>query len=348
MSTQQQLEVPQKPDQRVQNQESSPQLAAVAYLNMLPFFAGNSQFQLLSSPQSLNLNGSRFDAYCSSLIAGLQAGKTPLSSTLGVFSCGAVMSVFIEPVLHKESHEVFWQQLSKLWMHHHPSPIEALGNHEHHGTIVLRSSGESAQSIWMFEVLCALAGFNVEVLNEDAPGISPDPEKPLPEAKLFIGDKALLRRRNAPHALRLDLGELWTQHTGYKAWFAAWFAGQPQSANSVEKIETMLSKQVDEWSKASEFSRWCQCYSFLESNAKSLFNFGQTEDLQELRETLVDYFACLEHRIDAHEGQILLRFYLDVNNAFEAWSKTTPAQDTEKMSHTPVIVKSLQGHFAST
>lgn len=348
MSTQQQFEVPHKSDHRVQNQEFSPQLAAVAYLNMLPFFAGNIDFQLLSSPQALNLDGSRFDAYCSSLIAGLKAGKIPLSSTLGIFSRGAVMSVFIEPALHKESHEVFWQQLSKLWMHHHPTPIAALNNHEHHGTIVLRSSGESAQSVWMFEVLCALAGFKVEVLTDDAPGISPDPEKPLPEAKLFIGDNALLQRRNAPQALRLDLGELWTQHTGYKAWFAAWFVGQPQSLFSVENIESVLFKQIDAWTNASEFSRWCQCYSFLETNAKSPLKFGQTEDLQELRETLVDYFACLEHRIDSKEGQILLSFYLDINNAFEAWSKKTPTQDIGKMSHTPVIVKSLEAYFAST
>ena len=302
---------------------SIPELAAVAYLNMLPFFFEKNHFTLFASPQALNAEHSKFDAYCSSLIAGLEAGKTPITLKHGVFARGAVMSVFIEPVLHKESHLNFWKQLNELWIHRHTDPVAALRQGDCHGTILLRSAGESAQSVWMFKVLCAMAGFEVKVLGEAESFTAPDPEKPLPEARLYIGDAALFRLKNAPHNFRLDLGELWNHHTGQIAWFAGWFEGRSASPEVRSALEKTLSFQIDAWKESSEFARWCRCFAFLESQKQSSGATPalQSEDFQELRELLSDYFHVIEHKIDSAEGGKLLSFYQDMQNAFAAWQQ---------------------------
>ncbi|MBM3380845.1 MAG: hypothetical protein FJY29_00170 [Betaproteobacteria bacterium] len=327
---------------------TTPEIAAVAYLNMLPFFFEKSQFTLFVSPQALNAESAKFDAYCSSLIAGLDAGKTPLTLKHGVFSKGPVMSVFVEPVLHKESHLNFWNQLRELWIHRHPNPIAAFQLHECHGTVILRTAGESAQSVWMFRVLCAMAGFDVKVLGETEAFTSPNPEKPFPEARLYIGDAALFRLKNIPKALRLDLGEFWTSHTGHRAWFAGWFEGRSTSSAMQAALEKTLSLQVDSWNDCSEFARWCRCFAFLEAQKLSSAQAVYNEDFQELRELLSDYFSCIEHKINAEEGRELLSFYLQIKNAFAAWQQ----KRSEEYSITANAVSAIQSpqcsHFAST
>lgn len=292
---------------------------AVAYLNMLPFFTGQSQFELLPSPSALNSEAHRFDVYCSSFIAGLNHGKMPITSHYGVFSSGAVMSVFVEPLFHTENHQTFWAQLQELWSHRHPSPISGLNGSENHGKVILRTSGDSAQSVWMFEVLCALAGFQVVALKDDVKAPLNNAGKPYPEARLYIGDKALWRIKNSPNVTRLDLGEFWTRHTGRKAWFAAWFKGNKSSTCAKYKLENILNRQLNLWQSSSEFSRWCRCFAFLENQALPhpvLNNFSDTADVREL---LVDYFANLEHRITDEEGSELLNFYVNLNCALEQW-----------------------------
>ncbi|MEN9530377.1 MAG: Menaquinone biosynthesis, partial [Pseudomonadota bacterium] len=286
--------------------------------------------------------------YCSSLIAGLEAGKTPITSQFGVYSRGAVMSVFVEPVIHKESHLVFWNQLRELWVHRHPEPLAALQHHDCHGTILLRSSGESAQSVWMFRVLCAMAGFDVKVLSANEQFTSPNPEKPLPEARLYIGDAALFQLKNTPNALRLDVGEIWNSHTGHRAWFAGWFEGGKASPELPAALEKTLNLQLNAWNESSEFARWCRCFVFLETQKQSQMLAPQTEEFHDLRELLSDYFNCIEHKINADEGRALLHFYQQMQNAFAAWQqRRSPENCTIPSAKTSAQIHAIT-HLAST
>ncbi|NBO38135.1 hypothetical protein EBU99_06095 [bacterium] len=307
---------------------SQVRMAAVAYLNMLPFFAKNSAIELFSSPQILNTIATQFDAYCSSLIAGLNAEKKPLTSSFGVFSSGPVMSVFVEPVLHNDNHLKFWQQLSEFWSLRQPDPVHALRQADAHGTILLRTAGDSAQSVWMFQILCALAGFKVEISNDD---VAQNNAKPLPEACLWIGDAAIARRISEPSALRLDLGDIWNSHTGHRAWFAGWFAGSSQTQVShlalEETLTQMLQHSVESWKCASDFARWCASFAFLESQKSPLASASAQDDCHnDLREILTDYFNCLEHRISAEEGEQLLSFYSALKAEFVLWMQNEKAE----------------------
>jgi predicted solute-binding protein len=328
-------------------QRAEPRLAAVSYLNMMPFFRENKFYSLLPTPQLLNNAHASYDAYCSSLVAGLRAGKTPLSSRFGVFSTGPVMSVFIEPMLHNDAHTAFWKQMKDFWFFRHSDPIGSLAHTQSHGTIVLQTSGESAQSVWMFQILCALAGFKVE-LNSEVESLPVDPAgKLVPAARLFIGDSALHRRLAAPDSFRLDIGELWTQHTGHTAWFAAWFSGHENSELSGETLQVLLEEQLNVWSDLSEFSRWCSCFEFLERQQSPLLTSRNSDSIADVREMLNDYFSSLQHKISPEQEEGLLQFYLQIMTAFDLWSaaqssnlKITQEKDSGlPHSHFPEIQK---------
>lgn len=302
------------------HQRWEPRLAAVSYLNMMPFFRENKFCSLLPSPQLLNNANASYDAYCSSLVAGLRTGKTLLSSCYGVFSSGPVMSVFIEPVLHNDSHAAFWRQMNEFWSFRHSDPIASLANTQSHGTIVLQTSGESAQSVRMFEILCALAGFKV-TLSADLESFPVDSAgKLMPTGRLFIGDAALERRVLTPDSFRLDLGEVWTKHTGQIAWFAAWFSGNEKSELSGETLQVLLEEQLNVWSNLSEFARWCSCYEFLERQQSSLLTSRNSDSILDIRALLNDYFSCLQHKVSPELGVSLLQFYTQIFEAFELWS----------------------------
>ncbi|MEN9811034.1 MAG: Menaquinone biosynthesis [Pseudomonadota bacterium] len=307
--------------------------AAVAYLNMLPFFADDASIKLYPTPRALNTDKPQCNAYCSSLIAGLSDGSRPLTSQLGVFSSGAVQSVFIEPVIHAETHAKFWKQLEELWSHRHPSPVEALRDSETHGRIVLRSSGASEQSVWMLKVLAALGGFSIEVLI-DSPSTSPSNdcapsgEKKPPEARLWIGDPALERRLQSPDAYRIDLGQVWNTHMGHRAWFAGWFAPPNQPHHASQTIAELF-KRIKAWHQGSEFFRWCATHKFLQlqdspllkqhsNDGQQLLNSGD-EQHWDIRDALSDYFAGLEFTVSEEEGKCLLEFYIELNKSFAQW-----------------------------
>ncbi|MEY3901026.1 MAG: hypothetical protein RL189_332 [Pseudomonadota bacterium] len=315
--------------------------AAVAYLNMLPFFADDASIRLYPTPRTLNSEKPQCNAYCSSLIAGLSDGNRPLTSQLGVFSSGAVQSVFIEPVIHSETHAKFWKQLEEFWSHRHPSPAEALRDSETHGRIVLRSSGASEQSVWMLKVLSALGGFSIEVLI-DSPSTPPSTssasngEKKPPEARLWIGDPALERRLQSPDAYRIDLGQVWNTHMGHRAWFAGWFTPSAQVHHTSQTVAELYGR-IKVWQQGSEFFRWCAIHKFLQLQDSPLLkqhsNDGQqlpnTGDEQhwDIRDALSDYFACLEFTVSEEEGKRLLEFYLELHKAFGQWQA---AQDQKQ------------------
>lgn len=317
--------------------------AAVAYLNMLPFFADDASIKLYSTPRALNSDKPQCNAYCSSLIAGLTDGSRPLTSQLGVFSSGAVQSVFIEPVIHAETHAKFWKQLEELWSHRHPSPAEALRDSETHGRIVLRSSGASEQSVWMLKILSALGGFSIEVLT-DSPSAphsidsASTGEKKPPEARLWIGDPALERRLQSPDAYRIDLGQVWNTHMGHKAWFAGWFTPSAQVHHTSQTIAELFGR-IKVWQQGSEFFRWCAIHKFLQlqdspllkqhsSDGQQVPNTGD-EHYWDIRDALSDYFACLEFTVSEEEGKRLLEFYLELNKAFAHWQAL---QDQKKIA----------------
>lgn len=301
-----------------------PSISAVNYLNMLPFFFDTPAVRLYNSPQELNQNLADNGAFCSSLIAGIKAKKKPITTRFGVFSSQAVMTVYVEPSLTNEAHIHFWMQLEELWRHPNPNPTTTLKQTEPQGTIVLRSAGESAQSVWIFEVLSALAGFKVIVQKPEDPPVLNARGKPLPEAQLFIGDKALLRRRQCSELYRLDLGELWARHTTRKPWFAGWFAGDQLSHDARESLEHFLSKQLEKWNELSEFSRWCKCFELLEQQFPSESTQWTQEQIYELREELGDYFLTLEHSLAADEGDDLFAFYCTLDESLAVWRDKEP------------------------
>jgi predicted solute-binding protein len=299
------------------NAAQSPIFAAVAYLNMLPFFSDDATIELFATPRSLNQSHTQCSAYCSSLIAGLNAQKLPITHEVGVFCSGAVQSVFIEPEIISESHAAFWQRLEDLWALRHPNPIAALGDTQIHGKIILKTCGASEQSVWMFKVLSALAGFTVDVHPNTETDFS---DKHPPQARLWIGDPALERRRACPNAYRIDLGSIWNSHTGQKAWFAGWFAGESFNEHQCTQISQELNHRAKTWVSRSEFSRWCAIYKFLESQNSVLLNplaesspssswLTKDEMHWDVRDVLTDYFSALEFHICAEEGHQLLHFY---------------------------------------
>ncbi|NBX16915.1 MAG: hypothetical protein EBR09_06065 [Proteobacteria bacterium] len=310
--------------------QQSTKFAAVAYLNMLPFFADDPSVELHSTPRALNSIQPKAHAYCSSLIAGLNSGKNPVSTTSGVFSSGAVQSVYIEPHITTEAHAEFWHRLESLWAHRQPNPVAALSDSESHGKIVLRTCGASEQSVWMVKVLTALAGFSLEVIVDANSGPQVRAEKSPPEARLWIGDPALERRLSHKNAYRIDIGEVWNSHTGHKAWFAGWFAGSAYSEKTGSELTDTLHNKTRDWASRSEFSRWCAIFKFLELQKSSLIgtrfdppaeqvNLSQEDQSWDLRDMLADYFSALEFSIAAEEGEQLLSFYKKMGAALSGW-----------------------------
>ncbi|MEN9824466.1 MAG: hypothetical protein RI953_211 [Pseudomonadota bacterium] len=294
-------------------------LAAVAYLNMLPFFADAQDVELFPTPRALNSSDQNCVAYCSSLVAGLSANKTPVTHQYGVFSSGPVLSVFLEPIIHTESHATFWKQLEELWAHRHPDPVAGLNQADAHGEIILRSSGASEQSVWMSNVLCALAGFKTISVHDDAPSALPlnANGKKNPEARLWIGDAALERRLAEPSTYRIDLGQIWNSHTGHKAWFAGWFAGHAHEKIQLNDFENEIQRRIDSWQNKSEFSRWCSVHAFLESQNRCLLKAAPNDEQNwELRDCLDEYFKVLEFVISKEEGTYLHSFYVSLKEAF--------------------------------
>jgi predicted solute-binding protein len=315
------------------NQEQHlPAISAVNYLNMLPFFFDAEHVQLFASPQELNQRGSDEGVFCSSLIAGIRSKKTLVTSRFGVFSSRAVMTVFVEPDLKNEAHANFWMQVETLWQHPNPAALETLSQSEPQGSVVLRSAGESAQSVWMFEVLAALAGFKVIMLSPDDAPILNEKGKPLPEARLFIGDKALIRRRELPEMYRLDVGELWATHTQTKPWFAGWFSIDCHNKKSTQLVERFLDSQLKKWSELSEFSRWCKCLTMLEQQFPERTKLWTTEETYDLREELSEYFLTLDHSVAAEQGEALFKFYGEMEKALSEWKNKNLAQPTSTMS----------------
>jgi len=318
--------------QQTDHSQQLPALAAVSYLNMLPFFFDAEHVQLFTSPQELNLSNSKEGTFCSSLIAGIRANKNLVTNRFGVFSSRAVMTVFVEPDLKTEAHANFWLQLESLWQHSNPAPLSTLSQSEPQGSLVLRSAGESAQSVWMFEALAALAGFRVILLQPDDAPLFNERGKPLPEARLFIGDKALLRRRELPEMYRLDIGELWASHTQTKPWFAGWFSTEKQAKQAAKEIENFLGDQLNKWSELSEFSRWCRCLSLLEQQFPERTSSWTAEEMYDLREELSEYFLTLDHSLKPEQGEALFKFYCDMEKALTEWKNRSLAQSEIKVS----------------
>src|SRR5690349_8109568 len=145
----------------------SPRLGAVAYLNMLPFFAYAPDIELVPHPRALNTLAMKrqLDAACMSAIAGLSQGFQPIEPFTGVGAEYKVGSAFLEPIVRTQSDRLFWGEV-------HRRNINGLAEFGRLDVIAsvstpkfyLLTSGASEQSEWLFCALLAAQGLQAVVL----------------------------------------------------------------------------------------------------------------------------------------------------------------------------------------
>ena len=149
---------------------------AVAYLNMLPFFADDPSILLCSTPAELNdlMRLGKVASGCSSVITGLANGLVPLVPLLGVAAERCVGSVYIEPLgLGKSRRQ---RALWSTWLACNAGGAGRLGWSSHETatgaratssaqTLRLLTCGASAQSLWIVQTLASAQGLRVEVMS---------------------------------------------------------------------------------------------------------------------------------------------------------------------------------------
>lgn len=247
--------------------------AAVAYLNMLPFFADDPEITLYHSPQALNadLAAGRVVAGCSSVIAGLDAGLNIIKPRLGVAAEGDVDSVFIEPIgmdANPESRSV-WQRFVTANEGGFKKNILPLEFDPERSTpsVTILSTGASAQSLWIVKSLFLAQGYAVHTRTVDLE-VEQMPVRQIHEhvsrlgiwhpAKaddlcclLMIGDPALERRAALPRERadlnRLDVAALWQSYTGLPCVFALWFTPCAADDELTLRAAERLSQRAQQW-----------------------------------------------------------------------------------------------------
>jgi predicted solute-binding protein len=262
--------------------------AAVAYLNMLPFFADDSEVRLYDSPQALNhdLTAGRVIAGCSSVIAGLDAGLRVIQPRLGVAAEGDVDSVFIEPIgiANNSDCRSAWERfvvanLSGLKTEMPRAVSGQDGKSPAAPTVTILSSGASAQSLWIVKTLFLAQGYavSVRIIGRELEQMSVSSiEKclaglgvayPVHEGDLccllMIGDPALERRgtfacsEERPSAQsfdspmnihRMDVAALWQSYTGLPCVFALWFTPRGDNDERAQAAADRLLAKATEWS----------------------------------------------------------------------------------------------------
>jgi predicted solute-binding protein len=266
---------------------SAPRLGAVAYLNMLPFFAEDPGMMLTETPAQLNslMAAGAVDAGCSSLIAGLRNGLVPLSPALGVAAESGVGSVYLEPLglsRHPNQSEAWQKWVTDLRNAYRVGP--APNTSPTHLRIL--TCGASAQSLWLVQTMAHWLGMATTVLPVPEVWHTLD-EKHLLQALdrqdnsttltalLVIGDPALLRdhafpvesiRSQAmPWPWRLDVADLWSSFTGLPCIFALWFAAQNSSQDLTQLTSRHLATCIERWQQRSRSQKWAAAQEFLQT-----------------------------------------------------------------------------------
>lgn len=265
----------------------SEQLAAVAYLNMLPFFADNDRIVLYQRPTDLNhdLQAGHIGAGCSSVLAGLEAGLEPLMPLKGVAAENLVESVFIEAFLGNDDDNTRWAQfrianedrLTGLGT----APLDT-GSDEKAWTreVTLYSTGASAQSHWIVKSLFEAQGLKVTTvqLELELEQSSPDDLSRFWKSQqrsglaclLSIGDPALERRLRYPCSaklIRYDVAELWREATGTPCIFALWF--RSPSLNHEHRVAgQQICDALERWRNRPDHSKVKTGLSFLRHTGK--------------------------------------------------------------------------------
>ena len=265
----------------------SPLRAAVAYLNMLPFFADDSEVKLYDSPQALNqdLTAGRVIAGCSSVIAGLDAGLRVIQPRLGVAAEGDVDSVFIEPIgmTNNSDCRLAWERFvvanhTGLQKKIPSVAIEPNRKSDRAPTVTILSSGASAQSLWIVKTLFLAQGYAValRIIDRELEQLSvcsienhlPDLGVTYPRHEgdlcclLMIGDPALERRgtfacsderssaqssESSLNLHRLDVAALWQSYTGLPCVFALWFTPCGDNDDRAQAAADKLLAKATEW-----------------------------------------------------------------------------------------------------
>ena len=241
---------PVKPAQR-------PWGVAVQYVNMLPYFAEDPGVLLCPSPAQANASLETCPLpVCTSLAAGLSRGWVPLGgkSVLGVGAAGLLESVYAEtpPSARGQGFEEF-----------------AAGRPADGLSICLLVTGESAQTLWMFRHLCALARVPLRTVTLPSPSCLVLPwtallaNLPLAPGEvpclLAVGDGALLRLWGGVEDAgdRAFLPPLWRAYTGLPAVFAVWF--EPGTQRAWDRPEAALGR----WEGLTQAQRKARIRSFL-------------------------------------------------------------------------------------
>jgi predicted solute-binding protein len=265
----------------------NPKKGAVAYLNMLPYFAFSKNITLFKSPRELNdaaRNGQVTQA-CMSAIAGIQADFRPTSPLMGIGARRHVQSVYLEPIALSPEDTEFW---SKIQEQNAGGLAHVV---PHHGSfrapqkvIHMLSTGTSEHSEWVFRTLLQVQGFRCQVHRvPQAWGLKSFAElrhaaKDLVGnekcALLVIGDPALAREALFPCAaaenLRFDLAEFWFSFSQLPCVFAVWFDTQNLPCDTVSKSNDLpLVESLKMWKSTPDFQKGQIVESFLRKHSAS-------------------------------------------------------------------------------
>lgn len=300
----------------------APQVGAVAYLNMLPYFFGDEGVVLYRTPQELNgaLAAGEVDAGCSSVVAGFELGLEPLWPMAGVAAEAGVRSVYVEPVVVSEAERLLWENVRAALSaprsqdHAADAGLGLAWSQAKISEVQLLTTGASAQSLWLCENLFSAIGLHTRVMRVDPSLLQWSPQSiatslgPAAESQLrcilAIGDPALKRLYLYPESehvpLRFDVGELWRDHTGLPCLFALWFARKNLSEPFRRALCERLRVGLSRWNGLTQEQRRDAALAFLErSEADARGPSGQTESqppgLGQImgHSALADYLACL-------------------------------------------------------
>lgn len=302
----------------------APQIGAVAYLNMLPYFYGDEDVILYRTPHALNeaLASGTVDAGCSSVIAGLELGLEPLRPLAGVAAEAGVGSVFVEPVMAGPLDAEHWHSVrSALLRSTDPDSgfqsglslsVERLADISE---VVILTTGASAQSLWLVQVLLRAIGLIPRVIDVDPRILDLSPEALAHECAsasgqgqlcclLAIGDPALRRLYRFPLGnqgqMRLDIGTLWKAYMGLPCLFALWFVQPGLPKRVLVGLSARLQACLSRWHALPKAARLSAARAFLARSWDSC----QVNDVHERRQVasldslmgpsgLAHYLECL-------------------------------------------------------
>lgn len=254
---------------------SNPSVAAVGYLNMLPYFFDRSDIRLFSTPAQLNdaIRCGEVDAACTSAIASLQTDFLPIFPMLGVGSQREVGSVFLEPFFFDDEHQMFWKD---FWSR--PRLKKSID-------LTIVTSGASEQSLWLAQLFFSWKGYQTsiyKVQQSEAFSLTSTNFTDLRKSfssdyavYLSIGDVALIRYfKNIfvnTKRLRWDVATLWRSFQNLPCAFAFWTAKPTLDEQVRKKIYSESCASIERWQNLAPTERYHFVLNFLRQKNDPLY-----------------------------------------------------------------------------